>query len=365
MRITGTEIFKLTIPMEPFVIATETSYYTQNIFIRVHTDTGLTGMGECSAFPMLVGETQNTCFEVAKDLARIMKDKDPLNIEDRMNDFHQYIAFNSTVKSAFDIAFHDLAAKAAGVPLYVFLGGKKKEIQTDLTIGIDTPENMAATAIQFINNGVKTIKVKLGKKYKEDVERIRLIREAVGPSILLRTDANQGWTYDEALYALEHIAPFDIQFCEQPMRHWNDHLLPQLRKLSPVKIMADESVFDHHDAIRLIDADACDYINIKLAKSGGILEAKKIADVAKERNIPCMLGGMIESRLALTAKVHFAMSHDNIKFYDLDTCLLGHKLDPVTGGAQYKNYFLELPDGPGIDADIDASFLDKMEKVVI
>lgn len=365
MKVIQTEIFKLTIPMEPFVIATETSYYTQNIFIRIHTDTGLTGMGECSAFPMLVGETQNTCFEVAKDLARILRDKNPLPIEERMNDFHQYIAFNSTVKSAFDIALHDLAAKAQGVPLYVYLGGKIKTIQTDLTIGIDTPQKMAATAVEFVKNGVKIIKVKLGKKYKEDVERVRLIREAAGTDIKLRIDANQGWGYDEALYALQHIAPYDIQFCEQPMRQWNDHLLPQLRKQSPIKIMADESVFDHRDAIRLIEADACDYINIKLAKSGGILGAIKIADEAQKRNIPCMLGGMVESRLALTAKVHLAMSHDNIQFYDLDTCLLGHKLDPVTGGAQYKNYFLELPAGPGIDADIEEGFLKGMEKVVV
>jgi L-Ala-D/L-Glu epimerase len=365
MKITQTEIFKLTIPMEPFVIATETSYYTQNIFIRVHTDAGVTGMGECSAFPMLVGETQNTCYEVAKDLSRIAKGKDPVDIAARMDDFHQYIAFNSTIKSAFDIAFHDLAAKAAGVPLYVYLGGKKKQIQTDLTIGIDEPQKMAETAKRFVADGVKTIKVKLGKKYKEDVERIRLIREAAGPDIKLRTDANQGWTYDEALYVLTEIAPYDIQFCEQPMRHWNDHLLPQLRKLSPVKLMADESVFDHHDAIRIIEANACDYINIKLAKSGGILEAIKIANEAQQRNIPCMLGGMIESRLALTAKVHLAMSHDNIVFYDLDTCLLGHKLDPVIGGARYNNYFLELPDGAGIDADIDPAFLDKMEKTVV
>ncbi|MFM9908289.1 MAG: mandelate racemase/muconate lactonizing enzyme family protein [Chitinophagaceae bacterium] len=365
MKVIQTEIFKLTIPMEPFVIATETSYYTQNIFIRVHTDADITGMGECSAFPMLVGETQNTCFEVAQDLARILKGKDPLAIEDRMNDFHQYIAFNSTVKSAFDIALHDLAAKTKGIPLYKFLGGTLKTVQTDLTIGIDTPQKMAATAIEFVKNGVKIIKVKLGKKYKEDVERIRLIREAVGRDILLRIDANQGWTYEESIYALEHIAPYTIQFCEQPMRRWNDHLLPKLRKISPIKIMADESVFDHRDAIRLIEADACDYINIKLAKSGGILEAIKIANEAEKRNIPCMLGGMVESRLALTAKVHLAMSHNNIHFYDLDTCLLGHKEDPVIGGAQYNNYFLELPSGAGIDADIDSAFLKLTEMKVI
>lgn len=365
MRITQTEIFKLTIPMEPFVIATETSYFTQNVFIRIHTDTGLTGMGECSAFPMLVGETQTTCFEIAKEFARILKGKDPRKIEECLQQLHDFIAYNSTIKSAFDMALHDIAAKSAGIPLYKFLGGQLKSIQTDLTIGIDKPENMAATAIEFVQNGVKTIKIKLGKNHKEDVERVKLIREAVGSHITLRVDANQGWNFEEALFALTNIAPFDIQFCEQPMRQWNDPLLPTLRQKSPVKIMADESVFNHYDAIRLIEAGACDYINIKLAKSGGILEAIKIADEAQKRNIPCMLGGMIESRLALTAKVHLAMSHDNIVFYDLDTCLLGHKQDPVIGGARYNNYFLELPDGPGIDADINESFLKEMDTITI
>jgi L-alanine-DL-glutamate epimerase-like enolase superfamily enzyme len=365
MTITQTEIFKLTIPMEPFVIATETCYYTQNIFIRIHTDSGLVGMGECSAFPLLVGETQNTCFEVAKDFARMLKGKDPLDIPARMKELNTYIAFNTTIKSAFDIAFHDLKAKAAGVPLFMILGGRKKTIQTDLTIGIDTPESMEETAREFIRNGVKIIKVKLGKNGDEDVERVRLIRGAVGPEIGLRVDANQGWEYEEAIRTLNAIAPYDIQFCEQPIHHDFDQLLPELRKRSAVKIMADESVFNHHDAERLIQAGAVDYINIKLAKSAGILGGLAIAETAAKYGIPCMLGGMVESRLALTAKVHMAMSHDNIHFYDLDTCLLGQLEDPVTGGAVYTNYFLDVPDGAGLDADIQATFLETCESVII
>jgi L-Ala-D/L-Glu epimerase len=365
MKVLKTEIYRLTIPMEPFVIATETSYYAQNTFIRIHTDEGITGMGECSAFPMLVGETQSTCFEIAKDFARICKNKNPLSIEERLEEFHGYIAFNSTIKSAFDIAFHDIAAKAEGIPLYKFLSGKKKTIQSDLTIGIGAPEKMAETAKEFISNGVKIIKIKLGKNCRVDIKRVKLIREAVGDTIQLRIDANQGWSFEDAVYALQHIGPYNVQFCEQPMRRWNDERLPELRKLSPIKIMADESVFDHHDALRLIKAGACDYINIKLAKSGGLLEARKIADTAQQYNVHCMIGGMLESRLALTAKVHFAMSHDNVVFYDLDTCLLGHKIDPVTGGAHYNNYFLEIPDEPGIAADIDKGFLQQCEKVEI
>lgn len=167
MKITHTEIYKLTIPMEPFVIATEVCSATQNIFIRIHTDEGIIGMGECSAFPMLVGETQNTCFEIAKDFARITKGLNPLNISYVLKLLDQYIAFNSTIKSAWDLALHDLSAKAAGLPLYSFLGGTKKDIHTDLTIGIDTPEKMAEKAIRFVADGVKIIKVKLGKMEKK------------------------------------------------------------------------------------------------------------------------------------------------------------------------------------------------------
>lgn len=351
--------------MHPFTIATGTMHYAQNIFIRVHTDTGLYGVGECSAFPMIVGETQATCFEMAKDFAALWKNKNAAALEERLQELHSYTAFNATIKSAFDMALYDLAAKAAGQPLYRFLGGNKKELETDLTIGIDTPGNMAAKAIDFVKRGVRIIKIKLGKNAREDVERVRRIREAAGPSIGLRIDANQGWSYEDALFALTAMGPYNIQFCEQPMRFWDDDKLPALVKQSPIKIMADESVFSHYDAKRIIAAGACDYVNIKFAKSGGIWEARKIHTVCKENNIPCMMGGMLESRVALSAFAHFALAHDNVIFYDMDTCMLGHKTDPVTGGVQYKGFFLEVPETPGIGADADEAFLQSLEKVTI
>jgi L-Ala-D/L-Glu epimerase len=368
------EIFKLALPMEPFLIATQVSTVAQNTFIRIHSTRGTVGMGECSAFPMLVGETQATCFAVARDFAVALKGKDPLDIPARMDELHARIAFNTTIKSAFDMALHDLAAKAAGLPLYRFLGGEKKDIETDFTVGIGAPAKMAGIAKAAVAKGCGTIKIKLGKSAKgerggnrgdEDVERVRLIREAVGSAIALRLDANQGWDFETAVKVLEALARYDIQFCEQPIHHDYDYLLPDLRKRSPVKIMADESVFNHHDAIRLIRSGAIDAINVKLAKSGGILEALRIADTARDHGIPCMLGGMLESRLALTAKAHLAMAHGNFAYYDLDTCLLGQLEDPVIGGAQYRGYHLEVGEEPGIAADIDPAFLAECESVVI
>lgn len=365
MIIAKTEIYKFSIPMHPFTIATGTMHYAQNTFIRIHTDDGQYGVGECSAFPMIAGETQATCFEMAKDFASIWKGKDATQLEARMNELHEYTAFNSTIKSAFDMALYDLAAKAAGQPLYKFLGGDRKELETDLTIGIDTPESMARTAVDFVKRGVGIIKVKLGKDANEDVLRIHKIAESIGPDVPLRIDANQGWNFDEAVYALQALGAFNIQFCEQPMRHWYDDRLPLLRKISPVKIMADESVFDHYDAKRLIIAEACDYVNIKFAKSGGIMEATKINEICEQYHVACMMGGMLESRVALTAFAHFALAHENIKFYDMDTSMLGHKTDPVTGGVLYNGFKLAIPGTPGIGADVEQPFLDKCENVLI
>ncbi|MFD2968111.1 mandelate racemase/muconate lactonizing enzyme family protein [Sphingobacterium bambusae] len=365
MIITSIAIYRLSIPMEPFAIATGIMDYAQNTFIRIHTDTGLYGVGECSAFPMIVGETQDTCLVLAREFARLWKGKNPLAINDRMAELHLFVAGNTTIKSAFDMALHDLAAKEAGLPLYKFLGGQRKEITTDITIGLGEPEVMAQKAEQFKSAGAAVLKVKLGKKPKDDVERIRAIRRAVGFDIPLRIDANQGWSFEEAVEALNGMEPFKIQFCEQPMRTYNDHLLPELRSQTIIPIMADESVYSQQDADRLCRNDACDYINIKFSKSGGIVEAMQVQHVAAEYEVPCMIGGMLESRLALAAKIHFAYATSNVKFYDLDTCMLGHLEDPVVGGAQFNGYHVSVTDDIGIGADIEPGFLERCEQWIV
>ena len=365
MKIVKTEIYKFRIPMIPFTIATGTMEFAQNILIKIHTSEGIIGYGECSAFPMIVGETQTSCYHHAMDFAAFWKGKNPLAIADRLKELDNIIAGNYTIKSAFDIALYDIAAKAANQPLYAFLGGRQKAIESDLTIGIDSPENMAKEAISFKQKGVHVIKVKLGKEPSVDIERIKQIRNAIGNQIKIRIDANQGWTKEDALMVLQNLAPFDIEFCEQPMHKYYDDYLPALCAASPIPIMADESVFTHHDARKLIANKACHLINIKFSKSGGIHEAIKIHDIAMEYNIACMMGGMLESRLALSAKMHFVMAKNNIKYYDMDTCLLGHLEDPIIGGVQFNGMHLSIGDQPGIGAEVDQSYLSKLEHCVI
>jgi o-succinylbenzoate synthase len=359
-------IYKYSIPMHPFTIATGTMEFAQNILLKVFTTNGLVGYGECSAFPMIVGETQNTCYEMAKDFAKLWIGKDALQIDERMKALHAFTAYNSTIKSAFDMALYDIAAQNANQPLYQYLGGINKEMLSDITVGIGSPELMAAQANALVQKGASIFKIKLGKDVATDVARIKTIREAIGNEIKIRIDANQGWSYEDAKDVLTQLGQYNIEFCEQPMRIYNDHHLPELIKISPIKIMADESVYNHYDAERLIRNKSCDYINIKFAKSGGILEATKIIEVAKANNIPCMMGGMLESRVALTAFAHFAAANEQIIFYDMDTCMLGHKVDPVLGGVTYNSYTVQLPNnGTGIGATVDEAFLNQCESITI
>lgn len=141
--------------------------------------------------------------------------------------------------------------------------------------------------------------------------------------------------------------------------------LRKVKNNSPIPIMADESCGDDHDAERLIELNACDYFNIKLGKSGGIFKALKIVKLAEAAGIHLQVGAMIESRLAMTAFAHFALSSPLIEHFDFDTALMFSE-DPVTGGIIYeKNGVVKVPEAIGLGATIDESWLKKMQKTVV
>ncbi len=365
--ITGIEIFKLNVPLkEPFVIALGPITDANNIVVRIHTDSGLTGDGEGSPFTTIVGETQGSDFEIARHIAALLTGKDPLAIEDRIAEMDGALPGNPTIKSAFDMALYDLLGKRAGLPLYQLLGGgNSRTIHTDMTVGIGTPREMAAKAREFMDAGFPAIKVKLGTSVREDVQRIKAIRAAVGDEIPLRIDANQGWDTVTAIKALKALEPFDIDHCEEPVPHWDNQGLARVRANSPIPVMADESAFDHRDAFRLAGMGACDYFNIKLSKSGGIHKALKMIAVAEAAGITSQIGCMAETRYGLTALTHLAAARRNVVHFDIDSSFM-HVSDPVTGGIEYRGRGeWVLPDAPGIGAGFDGAVLDRMEKTTV
>lgn len=361
------EIYKLFISLkEPFIISLGPQNDVQNIIVIIRTKDGCAGYGECSPYMSINGESIDTCFTVGQYFAKVLKGKNALEIGACIERMDKTIYGNTSIKSAFDIALHDIAAQHAGLPLYKFLGGEKNKIlETDYTVSIGDPQKMQSDAIKIKTLGFPAVKVKLGESKEKDVARIRAIREAIGEKHPLRIDANQGWqTADNAIEVLRALAGYNIEYCEEPILRSRFMELGKVSQASPIPIMADESCGDEYDAERLIQLNACKMFNIKLGKSSGIYKGLKIAQLGAKAGISMQVGGFMESRLGMTASAHLALVNDHIHHCDFDTPLMFTE-DPVIGGIRYLDKgIIDVPDTPGLGAAIDESYLRKAEKFI-
>src|SRR5215218_11234019 len=363
--IQSVEIYKLFIPLkEPFVISLGPINDVQNVVVILRTKDGCAGYGECSPYMSINGESIDTCFIVAQYFARVLKGKDALDIAGCIEAMDKTIYANTSIKSAFDIALHDIAGQHAGIPVYQLLGGEKnKVLETDMTVSIGDPEKMKRDAILFKEQGFPAIKVKLGESLEKDVSRIKAIREGIGPDHPLRIDANQGWqTAENAIAILQALGPYNIEHCEEPILRYRFMELNKVSAASPIPIMADESCGDEWDAERLIQLKACSMFNIKLGKSSGFYKGLKIAKLGAAAGIHMQVGGFMESRLGMTAAAHLALANDHIYHCDFDTPLMFTE-DPVIGGIRYLDKgIIDVPDVPGLGAVIDESYLNDAER---
>ena len=367
MRITEISVYQSPVPLKKaFVISLGRFDHANNLLVKIHTDNNLTGFGECSPFLTINGETMESAYEVARHIAPHLIGSNPADMEDCMGVMDRLIYGNTGIKSAFDIALHDLASKAAGVPLYKYLGAAgTREIVTDYTVSMGEPGQMAADALELAKKGFRVVKVKLGDSGKLDVERIRSIRQAIGKDVAIRVDANQGWSVEEAIETLQGIYPYQIQYCEEPIPRWDFMNLPKVRKASPVAVMADESCTDHHDAKRLIDLQACDMFNLKMGKSSGLFKAMKIIRLAEEQGMPMQIGGFIESKVAFTACAHLACVSKLIRYFDFDSPLM-LAFDPVEGGMTYhEEGVVKVPERPGLGLTVPEKYLETLQSFTV
>lgn len=364
MYIENLSIFKLNIARQyPTRIPLGIIDSAHNVVIKITTNTGLIGWGEASPFAPITGDSQDSNYLTAQSLAHLILGKDPLAIEARMYEINQFTVAEPSIRSAFDMALYDIAAKAANMPLYQFLGGElaAREMKTDLTIGLqDSVEQTVARAERILDQHFTAIKLKVGRPGLEDVAHVTAVRERVGPDIALKIDSNQGWDYPTAVANINAMKGLNLQYSEQPLAAWDTANLARLRDKVDLPICVDESVFTEQDALKLVTAGAADYLNIKLGKSGGIHTALNINAVAESAGCKCMIGCFAESRLALGVAAHLALARPNIHFLDLDSAY-GFKTDPVLGGMHYDKAvggLMHIPDTIGHGAAFDESALD-------
>ena len=363
IQIQDVEIYPYNVSMiEPFRVALSTITSAENVLVRLRTREGVVGWGEASPYSPVTGETQAVDLAVGKDLANFVRGRDPFTLSAIVSDMDGFTPSNTSIKAALEMAVWDICGKLAGQPVYKLLGAYRDSFETDITIGMGTPEEMAKKATKYVQDGFKTLKVKLGDGPEPDTQRMKAIREAIGYSIKVRTDANQGWTAAETVRALRMMEKYQMQICEQPVPYWDVEGLKFSRDNSPTPIMADESVHSPHDALAIVRENAVDCINIKLMKSGGLLRGVQIATVAASAGVTCMVGCMEETRLALTAGAHLVCSQKNIVYADLDG-FLELSVDPVIGGMQMRDGIVTLPNTPGLGLDIDPAFFNKLHRI--
>ncbi|HVM16702.1 MAG TPA: dipeptide epimerase [Gaiellaceae bacterium] len=296
---------------ETFVIAREASDEAEVVHVELRHD-GVSGFGE-GAPVARYDESAASALAFCEDARDVLGD-DPFALEEIGARLAE-LPGQQAAKSALDAALHDLCGKLVGLPVHRLLGLPRGGPPTSWTIWLGDPDDMARRT-ERVAGRFRRLKLKLGGRDGLDVERVRAVRSVAGDALPLMVDVNEAWSLDEALAALFELAGLGVEYCEQPLAA-GDPGGADLRARSPLPIYLDE------DCHTLADVAACAErghgINIKLAKSGGIREAVRMAHAARALGLGVMLGCMLESGLGIAAGAHVAPLCDHV---DLDGNLL-------------------------------------------
>jgi L-alanine-DL-glutamate epimerase-like enolase superfamily enzyme len=304
---------------EPYSITYESVDQFDNIFIHITTAEGYHGWGCAAPVKSVTGETTKDILDRFKDIIEpCLIGEDVFRYAHIMETLKKEIPDQPSARAMVDMALHDILSQRTGVPLYKLLGGYRSSIPTSITIGIMPSKAALAYARSHVKAGFTILKIKGGKNVSEDIEKINRIREILGRKIRIRFDANQGYSVEESMKFIKGTQQARVELIEQPTPKDKLEQLAQVTRKASMPVMADESLLSLKDVFRLSKDHATDLINIKLMKTGGIMEGMHINSVAKAAGISAMVGCMDESALGIAAGLHMSLSRPNIKYADLD-----------------------------------------------
>jgi len=349
MRVERLEWFPRDLPRkEVFATSQHASDVARVVFVRMDAD-GTEGWGAASPSDV-TGETTESVVAALQQLAAPLKGVAFERGRDVVDAMDRFLVGNPAAKAAVDMAAFDALAKARGQPLHELLGTARDLVLTDRTVGLMPPDEAVRRAKELVAERFRAIKVKLAGKPDEDLARVSGIREAVGNHILLRTDANQAFSYRHALQFAKQAYPYVVEFLEQPLPADDLRGMKNLTEASPVPVMADESVHSPQDAAKVVWGKCARLVNLKLMKAGGIARVIEANAVCEAAHIPTMIGCNAESQLSIAAGLHFAMSQRNVRFVDLDSHFSLAE-DPASG-LRFDDGYLRPSGKPGLGVDV-------------
>ena len=345
---------------KPFRTSVRSSTHSESVILLLKDDEGNTGLGEgVPTYPYFEGEALDDVVAGLKSLAKTTLGGDYAELGSIIGLMSKPHVRSKSALAAFDIALHDLFAKTVGVPLCRLLGLQKDSIETSYTIGIASPEEMAKEAKEMISRGFRRIKIKVGTGVEEDIKRVKAVAEVLGDRGRLSVDANQAYSIEKATALCGYLSRVEqLEFLEQPLPKEMVKETATLRKRTGVKVMLDESIRDAKLALSAVQAEAADYVNVKLMKVGGIMAASDIASVCRAGGVRCMVGCYSENSIGIAAGAHFALGTDVVTFADLDSDIMCPRTLAKEGGAWVKDGKRGVEQLPGLGiSSIDESLL--------
>ena len=353
--ITRVEFWPIDIPItDPFVVATGTRLVAENVFVRIALSDGARGYGEAAPFPEVGGEDRESCLATLERLASSL-------IGEAVNDYralaHRMAELASTqpaARCALETALLDAYCRAAQMPMWQLWGGADvRPRETDITIPITTLDHTVTLARGWYEKGFRLFKMKVGKDVDRDIRRLEAVHKAL-PDVAFIGDGNQGFSCEECLAFAKGVKQFGgvMVLLEQPVVRDDLDSMAAIRQATGIPVAADESVRSLGDARQVVKRGAADYINIKIMKTG-VLEAADIASFTLRSGLKLMIGGMVETRIAMGCSLSLVLGMKGFEILDLDTPLLLSQ-DPVQGGYNYVGQHLQpwTTAGLGMSAEV-------------
>ena len=362
MKITRIETFPVLIPLKPerrMISSLGRHEVSRYVLIRVETDVGIEGAGEATVMPRWSGETVwGATAMIDQVLAPALIGHDPCDIEGIDAAMERVTQDNWFAKSAIEMACWDIAGKDAGKPIYELLGGAARPltIRCRFSMGAYPPEQARRRAGELVEEGFETFKVKVGTNIDEDVERVGIVREVMGPDRELVIDANCGYDVDTAIEAVRRMADCNVALFEQPTPRGDFAGLARVRKEIDADVMADDICFDLHHAVNCIEHDACDVIGVYPGKNGGIRKSKEIVDYVAEHNVACSIGSNLELDVATAAMCHLVVACPNMNIEKYPGDILGpdyHEISVVKNPVEISGPLVTISDRPGLGVEVD------------
>ena len=358
LRITGVavDVIRWPLRMQRRHGVGDVAEWLPGAILKLSTNTGICGWGEVAPWSVFTGTAEANASGIDRYLRPLLIGADPLNITALMRRIEAALVGHGEAKAAVEMALFDIAGRHLNRPVAQLLGGYYRT-RVPLSVSLANPDFEADLrfAQRLIAEGVNIFKLKTGfASHADDLQRLERLRDALPAGVDLRVDYNQGLDPWEAVRRLKEVEAFRPTFIEQPVPRDQRAAMAAIARAIDTPIMADESVFSPAEAIAMVRGEFADLVSVKIMKSGGIVRAREIAEIAEAAGIAAYGGTMFEGGLAIAAGLHMVAATPNIalgaEFYT-STWVMGVEIlkTPIV----ITNGEVEVPTGPGLGVEVD------------